>query len=63
VLIGPQGTVKDHIEKNLSVRLDVESETGDITLSLAEDEDDPSLLFKARDVVLAIRKGFSPDRA
>ncbi len=63
VLIGPDGSVKEHIEKNLSVRLDINSETGDVTISLDKDAQDPSLLFKAKDAVLAIGRGFSPERA
>lgn len=63
VLIGPVGSVKEHIEEQLSVELDINSETGDVTISLDKDAQDPSLLFKAKDAVLAIGRGFSPERA
>jgi ribosomal RNA assembly protein len=63
VLIGPEGNVKKQIEKTLSVQLRIESETGGITIMLAEDAEDPSLLFKTKDVVTAIGRGFSPQRA
>ena len=63
VLIGPNGKVKEHIEKRISVQLEIDSETGDITINLGQDLTDPSLLFKAKDAVLAIGRGFSPDRA
>jgi len=63
VLIGPNGKVKENIEKKVSVNLEIDSETGDITVNLNKDVTDPSLLFKARDAVLAIGRGFSPGRA
>jgi ribosomal RNA assembly protein len=62
VLVGPEGKTKKNIEKMLSVELQIDSETGDITLLLAENAD-PSLLFRAKDVVTAIGRGFSPDHA
>lgn len=63
VLIGSNGSVKDYIQKKLPVNLDIDSETGDITITLRDDADDPSLLFRAKDIVLAIGRGFSPERA
>ena len=63
VLIGPNGKVKDYIEKKVSVNLEIDSETGDITITLNKDASDPSLLFKAKEIVQAIGRGFSPRRA
>jgi len=63
VLIGPEGKTKKGIEEKLSVELQIESETGGVTLMLAENTNDPSLLFKAKDVVTAIGRGFSPEHA
>lgn len=63
VLIGTDGSVKEYIQKKLPVTLDIDSETGDVTITLKKGADDPSLLFKAKDVVLAIGRGFSPERA
>ncbi len=63
VLIGQDGKTKREIEENLNVKLEVDSETGDVTINLNEDSTDPSQLFKARDIVLAIGRGFSPQRA
>ena len=60
ILIGPEGKVKQHIEEKLQVKLDVDSE-GSITLTLSEKATDPSLLLKAKDVVTAIGRGFSPE--
>lgn len=63
VLIGADGAVKEHIQKMLSVTLDINSGTGDVAITLREGAEDPSLLFRAKDVVLAIGRGFSPERA
>jgi len=63
VLIGPDGQVKQRLEKRLKVKLDINSETGDITINLNPEAQDPSLLFKAKDYVLAVGRGFSSERA
>ena len=60
ILIGPEGKVKQHIEDKLNVKLDIDSE-GNVTISLSEEASDPSLLLKAKDVVTAIGRGFSPN--
>jgi len=66
VLIGPQGSVKRRIEEALGVKLTVDSAEGSVKIELArppEEGGDPVALFKARDVVQAIARGFSPERA
>ena len=63
VLIGTNGNVKKHIEKTLRVKLEIDSETGDVVITPRKNLNDPSLLFKAKDVVMAIGRGFSPERA
>ncbi len=63
VLIGPNGATKKYIERTLSVELEIESETGGVRVTLTENTEDPSLLFKAKDVVNAIGRGFSPELA
>jgi len=66
VLIGPRGSVKKRIEEALGVRLRVDSASGSVVIELAkpvEEGGDPVALFKARDIVQAIGRGFSPERA
>jgi ribosomal RNA assembly protein len=63
VLIGVNGSVKEHIENRLGVKLEIDSETGDVTITLKERNGDPTLIFRAKDVVMAIGRGFSPERA
>ena len=62
ILIGPEGKVKQYIEEKLQVKLDVDSD-GNVTLTLSEKATDPSLLLKAKDVVTAIGRGFTPEVA
>lgn len=63
VLVGPDGRVKQYIEEKLCVKLEVESEQGEVNISLVETAEDPSMLFKAKDVVTAIGRGFAPEQA
>jgi len=62
-LIGPEGRVKERIEKQLSIQLGIDSESGDVTLTLSPNVEDPSVLFRAKEVVTAVGRGFSPERA
>lgn len=63
VLIGPEGGVKTTIEKKLFVELRIDSQTGDVEIVLMPAAQDPTVLFRARDVVTAIGRGFSPEHA
>ena len=62
-LIGPDGRVKERIEKQLRIEIGVDSETGDVTLTLSPNAEDPSVLFRAKELVTAIGRGFAPERA
>jgi ribosomal RNA assembly protein len=63
VLVGPDGKVKQRIEEKFKVTLEVESESGGVTVVLSEKASDPSSLFRAKDTVTAIGRGFSPEHA
>jgi ribosomal RNA assembly protein len=63
VLIGLDGHVKETVEKKFSVSLQVDSEAGDVTITQDATEQDPTVLLRAREVVTAIGRGFSPERA
>src|SRR3990170_3636356 len=63
VLVGPDGKVKQNIEEKLNVGLQIESEAGGVTILLAEKAEDPSVVLRAKDVVTAIGRGFSPEHA
>ena len=63
VVIGPDGTTKKNIEEKLSVELEIDSDAGDVNISLSDKATDPSTLFRAKDVVTALGRGFSPEHA
>lgn len=63
VLVGPDGKVKEHIEEKLCVFLEINSDEGDVNIKLNEKAVDPSTLFRARDLVTAIGRGFAPEHA
>lgn len=63
VLIGPNAGTKKLIEKSLGVQLDIDSDGGGVNISLSPETTDPSTLFRAKEVVLAIGRGFSPEKA
>jgi ribosomal RNA assembly protein len=62
-LIGPNASTKGLIEKKLGVQLEVDSESGNVTITLSPEASDPSMLFRAKEVVSAIGRGFSPEKA
>ncbi len=63
VVIGPEGTTKKNIEEKLMVELEIDSDAGDVNITLSEKATDPSTLFRAKDVVTALGRGFSPEHA
>ncbi|MCS7110101.1 MAG: KH domain-containing protein [Candidatus Caldarchaeum sp.] len=66
VLIGEGGSVKSEIERSLGVVLDIDSREGTVVINLAKpvsEGGDPTALFKARDIVTAVGRGFPPEKA
>ena len=61
-LIGKSGKVKTQIEKSCSVRLDIDSESGEIEIT-SQGTVDQIQPFKAVEIVTAIGRGFSPQNA
>jgi ribosomal RNA assembly protein len=62
-LIGPDGRDKEQIERLLKVDLKIESDTGNIEVLVRPEQMDVSVIFTAANVVKAIGRGFSPQRA
>jgi ribosomal RNA assembly protein len=62
VLIGKNGEVKSEIERRSSTTLTIDSEGGDVLIDESNVKD-PEMLLRARDVIRAIGRGFSPQRA
>ena len=62
VLIGRNGAVKTEVEKRTGVRIIVDSEEGDVTVDYSKAED-PSVVLPVMDFVVAVGRGFSPEKA
>ncbi|MEM3382543.1 MAG: KH domain-containing protein [Nitrososphaerales archaeon] len=62
VLVGKDGSVKNEIEKRCNVSLLIDSKTGEVIINTKGDIT-RSQPFKAMDIITAIGKGFSPQRA
>jgi ribosomal RNA assembly protein len=64
VLVGPDGEVKRQIEKACMVKLKIDSDVGDVTVIPTEAGSKEGMVgLNARDIVKAIARGFSPERA
>ncbi len=63
VVIGPNGAIKRQLEKNTKISVSIDSADGLVILESMEDCEDPLAVWKARDIVQAIGRGFSPQRA
>lgn len=61
-LIGPGGSTRRQIEEHTKSHLDIDADEGMVGISNPE-ADDPLGALKARDIVVAIGRGFSPQRA
>ena len=61
-LIGKSGTAKLKIENSCSVRLEINSENGEIQIitNIIDEKFQP---FKAMEIITAIGRGFSPEKA
>ncbi|MHA2243932.1 MAG: KH domain-containing protein [Candidatus Hodarchaeales archaeon] len=64
VVIGKKGIIKSEIESITGVSLQIDSEDGSVHISAISDTpEDPTLVLKARDIINAIGKGFSAEKA
>ena len=62
VLIGKDGKVKHQIEERCGVKIEIDSESGD-TMIIGNSSADRLEAFRAVEVITAISRGFSPQRA
>lgn len=63
VIIGKEGETKQEIEEILDITVDIDTETGQTHISSKETTKDPLAVWKGRDVIKAIARGFSPEKA
>ncbi|HQF16925.1 MAG: polynucleotide phosphorylase/polyadenylase [Methanosaeta sp. PtaB.Bin039] len=59
-LIGPDGETKNMLEERCGIALDVDSESGSVTV---DPQGDALAAMKAMEFVKAVGRGFSPERA
>ncbi|ABR56178.1 KH domain-containing protein [Methanococcus aeolicus] len=62
VIVGKGGEIKNRIEKELKVEIDIE-EDGEITIFSTKEQEDPLATWKARDIIKAIGRGFNPEKS
>ncbi len=60
VLVGPKGSMKELIEEKSTARLNIDSHSGNVEIS---DPQDPIKGMRAKEVIHAIARGFSPEKA
>jgi ribosomal RNA assembly protein len=60
VLVGPKGSIKELIEVKSTTSINIESSSGTVEIM---DAKDPIKGMRAREVVHAIARGFSPEKA
>ncbi len=64
VIVGKKGAVKSEIESKCNVVLDIDGDSGDVAICFKNNHSlTTSGLFKASEIILAISKGFSPERS
>ncbi|MGI0090773.1 MAG: KH domain-containing protein [Nitrososphaerales archaeon] len=63
VLVGKEGIVKEEIERRCGVTLEIDGKTGEARITYKPEALIESNPFKASDIVTAIARGFSPQRA
>jgi ribosomal RNA assembly protein len=63
VLVGKDGAVKKNIEDTTGTTIQLDSQSGEVTITRVRNTDDPLSAWVARDVIKAIGRGFSPEKA
>lgn len=61
-IVGKNGRVRRRVEKLTNTKIKINSE-GLVTITSPENTEDPVLAWKARDMIRAMARGFSPSRA
>ena len=63
VIIGKNGSTKALIEEKAHITLEIDSTEGTVTIKPTKAEDDPIHVWIARDIIKAIGRGFSEEKA
>jgi ribosomal RNA assembly protein len=62
-LVGKEGAVRDEIERRCGVSMNIDGKTGEVKISYQPEALVEANPFKAVDIVSAVARGFSPQRA
>ena len=62
-IIGKDGKTKRTIEEALTIAIDIDTESGQTRITSTESTSDPLAVWKGRDMIKAIARGFSPRKA
>ena len=62
-LVGKEGTIREEIERKCAVSMNIDSKSGEVRITYKPEALVESNPFKAVDIVSAIARGFSPQRA
>ena len=63
VVIGKNGETKTEIESLTQVNISIDSEEGSVTIEATDKTLDPTYIWKARDIVMAIGRGFNAEKS
>ena len=63
VVIGKNGETKNEIESMTQVKITIDSAEGSIIIEATNSILDPTYVWKARDIIKAIGRGFNADKA
>ena len=63
VIIGKKGATKSLIEDKAKILLDIDSSDGTVKIKPAKSDDEPIHVWIARDIIKAIGRGFSEEKA
>lgn len=63
VIIGKDGEVKRKIEEETKTRLTIDGTEGNVTIEAPVGTDDPLAVWRAKDITIAIGRGFSPKKS
>ncbi len=63
VLVGKEGSFKRYLEEATGTRIELDSQSGQVTVTKVGETGDPLAAWVARDVVRAVARGFSPEKA
>ena len=62
VLIGCSGETKKNLEEKTGIKINIDSKNGEVTFD-EKSSTDPLMILKVENIINAISRGFSPDKA